>query len=114
MTAKFGIILAGLNGLKATVFAASASTGTVVDAALVGETVTLRFDPSAPPSRGVEVWHQNQFIARATPLDAYANCFVRRHRPSRTLHSDTPAPSPRPSGLSLRTLKPRRGDEESR
>ena len=90
--------------------------GTVfeVDAALVGETVTLRFDPAAPPSRGVEVWHQNQFIARATPLDAYANCFVRRHRPSRTLHSDTPAPSPRPSGLSLRTLKPRRGDEESR
>jgi transposase InsO family protein len=90
--------------------------GTVfeVDAALVGETVTLRFDPAVPASRGVEVWHQNQFIARATPLDAYANCFVRRHRPSRTLQSDTQAPSPRPSGLSLRTLKPRRPDEESR
>jgi hypothetical protein len=87
--------------------------GTVfeVDAALVGETVTLRFDPAAPPSRGVEVWHQNQFITRATPLDAYANCFVRRNRPSRTLHSDTPAPAPRPSGLTLRKLN---SDEESR
>ena len=90
--------------------------GTVfeVDAALVGETVTLRFDPAAPASRGVEVWHQNRFIARATPVDAYANCFVRRNRPSRTLQSDTPAPTPRPSGLTLRTLKSRPSDEESR
>jgi hypothetical protein len=90
--------------------------GTVfeIDAALVGESVTLRFDPAAPPSRGIEVWHQNRFIARATPVDAYANCFVRRNRPSRTLQSDTPAPAPRPSGLTLRTLKSRPSDEESR
>ena len=90
--------------------------GTVfeIDAALVGESVTLRFDPAAPPSRGIEVWHQNRFIARATPVDAYANCFVRRNRPSRTLQSDTPAPAPRPSGLALRTLKSRPSDEESR
>jgi len=90
--------------------------GTVfeVDATLVGQTVTLRFDPAAPPSRGLEVWHQNQFIARATPLDAYANCFVRRNRPSRTLESDAKAPAPRPSGLSLCALKPRPADEESR
>ena len=82
--------------------------GTVfeVDAALVGETVTLRFDPAAPPARGVEVWHQDKFIARATPLDAYANCFVRRNRPSRTLDPDSKPPSPRPSGLSLRNLAP--------
>lgn len=90
--------------------------GTVfeVDASLVGQTVTLRFDPSAPASRGIEVWHENRFIARATPLDAYANCFVRRNRPSRTLESDTPAPAPRPSGLSLRSLNARPTDEESR
>ena len=88
--------------------------GTVfeVDATLVGETVTLRFDPAAPTSRGVEVWHQTKFIARATPLDAYANCFVRRNRPSRTLEADTKAPAPRPSGLSLRTLKSRPADQE--
>lgn len=81
--------------------------GTVfeVDATLVGQTVTLRFDPAAPPSRGIEVWHENKFIARATPLDAYANCFVRRNRPARILESDTQAPAPRPSGLALRTLQ---------
>ena len=90
--------------------------GTVfeVDAALVGETVTLRFDPSAPTSRGVEVWHQDKFIARAMPLDAYANCFVRRNRPSRTLETDTKAPAPRPSGLSLRALNSRQSREEPR
>ncbi len=87
--------------------------GTVfeVDAALVGQTVTLRFDPTVPASRGVEVWHENKFVARATPLDAYANCFVRRNRPSSTLESDSKAPAPRPSALSLRTLTP--PDKES-
>lgn len=90
--------------------------GTVfeVDAALVGETVTLRFDPAAPPSRGIEVWHKDQFIARAHPLDAYANCFVRRSRPARTLDSDSQPPAPRPSGLTLRKLAHKKNDEESR
>ena len=90
--------------------------GTVfeVDAALVGETVILRFDPAAPPSRGVEVWHKDKFIARATPLDAYANCFVRRNRPSRTLDPDSKPPSPRPSGLTLRNLPPPKPEGESR
>lgn len=89
--------------------------GTVfeVDAALVGETVILRFDPAAPPARGVEVWHQDRFIARATPLDAYANCFVRRLRPARTLEADSKAPAPRPSGLTLRKLQ-HKPDGESR
>ncbi len=90
--------------------------GTVfeVDAALVGETVTLRFDPVAPPARGVEVWHKDKFIARATPLDAYANCFVRRNRPARTLDADSKPPSPRPSGLSLRNLAPPKPEGEPR
>jgi len=91
-------------------------TGTVfeVDAALVGQTVTLRFDPAAPPSRGIEVWHLDRFVARAQPLDAYANCFVRRNRPARTLQPDAKAPAPRPSALTLRKLAPRKPDEESR
>jgi putative transposase len=90
--------------------------GTVfeLDAMLVGETVTLRFDPAAPPSRGVEVWHKDHFIARATPLDAYANCFVRRQRPSRNLDTDSKAPAPRPSGLTLRKLQSRTPDGGSR
>jgi len=90
--------------------------GTVfeVDAALIGQTVTLRFDPAAPPSRGIEVWHLDRFVARAQPLDAYANCFVRRNCPARTLQPDAKAPAPRPSALTLRKLAPRKPDEESR
>ncbi len=74
------------------------------DAALVGEKVTLRFDLQAPPGRSIEVWHQGQRLAEATPLDAYANCFVRRARPSRNLEPDTPALQSKP-GLALRALR---------
>ena len=86
-----------------------------VDAALVGHTVMLRYDPSAPPARGVEVWHEDKFVSRATPLDAYANCFVRRNRPTQNIAPDTPAAAPRNTGLALRDLpagKP--GDQENR
>jgi putative transposase len=82
-----------------------------VDAVLVEHTVTLRYDPSAPASRGIEVWHEGRFIERARPLDAYANCFVRRHRPTQGIETDTPAVAP-PAGLALRNL--RRDDEERR
>jgi putative transposase len=41
-----------------------------VDAALVSEKVTLRFDPSAPPQRPIEVWHESRRLPDATPLDA--------------------------------------------
>jgi transposase InsO family protein len=85
-----------------------------VDALLVGETVTLRYDPAAPASRGIEVWHRDQFVARATPLDAYANCFVRRHRPSQTLEPDAPAAAPRNSSLALRHLRTPKPDHEER
>jgi len=60
-----------------------------VDAALVGEKVTLRFDPGAAPQR---------------PVQTYANCFVKRNRPSWTLHVDGPVPEPPASGMKLRTL----------
>lgn len=83
-----------------------------VDALLVGETVTLRYDPAAPASRGIEVWHTDQFVSRATPLDAYANCFVRRHRPSQSIDVDTPPATPRNSGLALRKLRARKSDHE--
>jgi hypothetical protein len=78
-----------------------------VDAALVGETVTLRYDPHAPPGRAVQVWHAEQLLQQARPLDAYANCFVKRNRPARTLESSTPAPEPPRSRLALRDLQPR-------
>ena len=78
-----------------------------VDAALVGQTVTLRYDPAVPASRGVEVWHQQRFIEQATVLDAYANCFVRRNRPTQIIDPDAPPAAPRNSGLALRDLHPR-------
>ena len=86
-----------------------------VDAALVGHTVTLRYDPAVPASRGIEIWHQERFIERATVLDAYANCFVRRNRPTHIIDPDAPPAAPRNSGLALRDLHPnKRNDQESR
>jgi putative transposase len=75
-----------------------------VDAALVGEKVTLRYDPSAPSGRPIQVHHQGQAIELAKPVQTYANCFVKRNRPSSTLEADGPAPEPAPAGLKLREL----------
>jgi len=84
-----------------------------VDAALVGETVILRFDPSAPPQRPLQVAHQGQVCGLARVVEPYANCFVRRERPSRTLAVEGPAPEPPASALRLREL-PRDSEEEGR
>lgn len=90
-----------------------------IDAALVGHTVTLRYDPSVPISRGVEVWSEGKFIERARVLDAYANCFVRRNHNSKNIQTTSAAP-PRSSGMSLRDLHELRptgmkpSEEESR
>jgi transposase InsO family protein len=84
-----------------------------LDAALVGQTVTLRYDPSAPAARGIEVWHEGRLVVCAKPVDAYANCFVRRRRPTQTIEPTEPtdprapaaaAPPPRASTLALRNL----------
>jgi putative transposase len=75
-----------------------------VDAALVGEKVTLRFDPSAPPARPVQVCHQGQCIELARPVETYANCFVKRNRPSWTLEVAGPAAQAPTSALRLREL----------
>lgn len=75
-----------------------------VDAALIGEKITLRFDPGAAPGRPIQVCHKGKTIEQAKPVQLYANCFVKRHRPSWTLEVDGPAPEPTPSRLKLRTL----------
>jgi len=75
-----------------------------VDAALVGETLTLRFDPAAPPQRPVQVCHRGQVVGLARVLEPYANCFVKRNRPARTLSVEGPAPEPPASALRLREL----------
>jgi transposase InsO family protein len=82
-----------------------------VDAALVGEKVTLRFDPAAPPERPIQVWHKEHAIERAKPVQTYANCFVKRQRPAGTLAAAGPAPERPPTGLSLRALPDEREEE---
>jgi putative transposase len=75
-----------------------------VDAALVGENITLRYDPGAPPERPIQVCFEGREHDPARPVQTYANCFVKRDRPSRTLAVDGPVPEPAPSALRLREL----------
>ena len=75
------------------------------DAVLVGETVTVRYDPAAPPTRPLQLLHDARPAGLATPLDAYANTAIRRARPSWQIETDDPAPEPAPSPLALRRLK---------
>ena len=49
-----------------------------VDAALIGESVTLRFNPEAPPGRPLQVVHHGRDAGLATRLDAFANTAVKR------------------------------------
>jgi putative transposase len=74
-----------------------------VDAALVGETVTVRYDP-ANLTRGVQVVGPGRPATTAKPVDAYANCFVRRDHGTKRLTADRPAAAP-PPGLPLRKLE---------
>ena len=71
-----------------------------VDAILVGQTVALRFDPTRP-ERKVEVWHVGRKVGAAKPVDAYANCFVKRDHATKSL-SPSRAPEAPPEGLRLR------------
>jgi transposase InsO family protein len=71
-----------------------------VDALLVGQTVTLRFDPTRP-ARPVEVWHQGRKIELARRVDAYANCFVKRDHTTKAL-CPSAGPETPPEGLRLR------------
>lgn len=76
-----------------------------VDAALVGERVTLRFDPAAPEAP-VQVVHAGRVIERARRVDLYANCFVKRHRPSGALLVDPPAEALQPERAALARPSP--------
>jgi putative transposase len=51
-----------------------------VDATLVGEVVTLRYDP-AKPGRAIQVWAKGEKVHDAKVVDVHANCFVKREKP---------------------------------
>jgi transposase InsO family protein len=79
-----------------------------VEAQLVGQTVTLRYDPSRP-GRKIDVYFGGKKVQQAKPVDAYANCFVRRDHDTKILKPQTPPKTP-PAGLKLADLRKR--DEE--
>ncbi len=69
-----------------------------IDAALVGETVTLRYNP-ADQGALIEVCHHGRFMQQAKLVDTYANCFVKRDRPSSSIEEvDQDSATDRPSG----------------
>jgi len=82
-----------------------------VDAALVGERVTLRFDPARrPDKRTVEVWHQGRRIEIARRVDVLANCFIKRNGTTKNLEMPTGATVDVPEGMAMRDLV---GDDDA-
>ena len=76
-----------------------------VDAALVGERVTLRFDPAKKPDkRAVEVWHQGRRIEVAKRVDVLANCFVKRSSAGKNLEIPKGTAADIPEGIPMRDL----------
>jgi len=59
-----------------------------IDASLVGETVILRYNPTEQGDM-VEVCYNGDFIQEAKKVDTYANCFVKRDRPSGSIEAIT-------------------------
>jgi putative transposase len=57
-----------------------------VDALLVGETVTLRFNP-AHTTPTVDVWLKGKKVQSAKLVDAYQNCFVKRNHAQKSIES---------------------------
>lgn len=83
-----------------------------VDASLIGEKVTLRYDP-ARLDAPVQVVHKGCLIEKARQVDLYANCSVKRQRRGGAINADK---SPDlPSGLSMSSLnknKPANTDDD--
>ena len=57
----------------------------------------------AGATRGITVLFRDRVIDIAKPVDAYANCFVRRDHGTKNLTPTAPA-TPPPAGLALRHL----------
>jgi hypothetical protein len=76
-----------------------------VDAALVGERVTLRFDPARKPEkRAVEVWHQGRRVEIARRVDVLANSFIKRNGTTKNLEIPKGQVVEAPAGMAMRDL----------
>ncbi len=76
-----------------------------VDAIVVGESVTLRFDPGKPHAP-IQVIHEGKFIGIARLVDIHANCHVKRHRPSQNSTPSTQLPASSTGSESTQTREP--------
>ena len=84
-----------------------------VDAALVGEQVLLRYDPSRrPDKRTVEVWHNQRRVEIARRVDVLANCFVKRRNDTREIVMPMTTADELPEGLAMRHLVDDADDDE--
>lgn len=68
-----------------------------IEASLVGETVTVRYNPAAQ-GETIEVRHNGRFVQKARLVDVYANCFVKRDRPSSTFETIVPVANAEQAG----------------
>lgn len=76
-----------------------------VDAVLVGERVTLRFDPARKPEkRTVEVWHQGRRVEIARRVDVLANSFIKRNGSTKNLEIPKDVSVDAPEGNAMRNL----------
>jgi transposase InsO family protein len=83
-----------------------------VDASLVDQTVQLRFEP-AHRGRPIQVWFHGRYVHQAKPVDVYANCFVKRNRPSWILEPSQSQRAPK-QGLRLSEITQDPADKEER
>ncbi len=84
-----------------------------VDAALVGERVLLRYDPSRrPDKRTVEVWHNQRRVEVARRVDVLGNCFVKRRNDTREIVMPATTANDLPEGLAMRNLVDDADDDE--
>jgi len=73
------------------------------DAALVGETVTVRYDPVSL-GQPIQVWFKNNRYDDAKLVDTLANCHVKRVRPSNTLTIKEKPESKAPATVSKNSM----------
>ncbi len=73
-----------------------------VDAALVGQTVHIRYDPDRL-GQPVDIWHQGKKIQSAKIVDVYQNCHVKRDN-ERKMLSPSIGPNEPVAGIDLHKL----------
>jgi transposase InsO family protein len=81
-----------------------------VDPVLVGQSVSLRYDPQRP-DRPLQVWYDGTRRADAPPVNLYANCFVKRNPDCRSVLEPSAPHQAKTPPLLLRNLDTRNDND---